>query len=82
MPVGKLFTYNSSKGYGFITHGNNDKDVFVHASELAKAGIELSVKTSLAGLTLYYDVGLGKNNKKQAINIKVIKNNVSKTSLA
>lgn len=59
------------------TCGNGDKDMFVHASELAKAGIAISVKTSLAGLTLYYEMGLGKNNKKQAINIKVVKNNVT-----
>jgi cold shock CspA family protein len=50
MPTGRLFTYNTAKGYGFITHGNNEKDVFVHASELSKAGIELAANISLAGL--------------------------------
>ncbi len=74
MPTGRLFTYNSTKGYGFITHGNNEKDVFVHASELAKAGIELSANISLAGLVLEYQIDLGKNNKKQALNIKVVDN--------
>lgn len=74
MPTGRLFTYNAAKGYGVITHGNNEKDVFAHASELAKAGIELSANTSLAGLVLQYEIGLGKNNKKQALKIKVIDN--------
>lgn len=74
MPTGRLFTYNATKGYGFITHGNNEKDMFVHASELTKAGIELSANISLAGLMLKYEIGLGKNNKKQALKIKVIDN--------
>lgn len=74
MPTGRLFTYNATQGYGFITHGNNEKDVFVHASELIKAGIEPSANISLAGLMLEYEIGLGKNNKKQAIRIKVIDN--------
>lgn len=72
MPTGRLFTYNATKGYGFITHGNNEKDVFVHASELAKAGIELSANISLAGLMLEYEIGLGENHKKQALKIKVV----------
>ena len=72
MPIGRLITYNAIKGYGFITLGNNEKDVFVHASELTKAGIELSSTISLAGLILEYEIGLGKNKKKQATNIKVV----------
>jgi cold shock CspA family protein len=76
MPIGRLFTYNVAKGYGFITNGNNEKDMFVHANELAKAGIELSANISLLGLMLEYEVGLGKNNKKQALNIKVVNNSM------
>ena len=74
MPTGRLFTYNATKGFGFITNGNNEKDVFVHASELAKAGVELSANISLTGLMLEYEIGLGKNHKKQALKIKVIDN--------
>jgi cold shock CspA family protein len=72
MPIGKLLIYNDAKGYGFITHGNGDKDAFVYVSELLKAGIEPSAKISLADLTLEYTIGFGRNNKKQATNIKVI----------
>ena len=72
MPIGKLFVYNADKGYGFITHGNGEKDAFVHVSELLKAGINPSGNTRLTGLTLEYTIGFGKNNKKQATNIKVI----------
>lgn len=31
--------YNSSKGYGFVTSNSGGKDVFVHASVVAQAGI-------------------------------------------
>jgi len=72
MPIGRLLIYNEAKGYGFITHGNGEKDAFVHVSELLRAGIESSAKISLAGLTLEYTIGFGRNNKKQATNIKVI----------
>ncbi len=75
MPTGRLFTYNTAKGYGFITHGNNEKDVFVHASEWSKVGIEITANISLAGLMLEYEIGLGKYKKKQALNIKVVDNN-------
>lgn len=42
MPVGKLLVYNAAKGYGFVTHGNGEKDAFIHVGELLKAGIEPS----------------------------------------
>ena len=75
MPIGKLLTYDVKKGYGFITLGNNEKDVFVHATELAKADIKISANMNLADLMLEYSIGLGKHNKKQALNIKIIDNN-------
>lgn len=71
MAIGKLIIYDPIKGYGFISQGNGDKDVFVHARELAKAGIDTTGRARLSGLILDYEVGLGKNNKKQAINIKL-----------
>ena len=71
MAIGKLIIYDPIKGYGFISQGNGDKDVFVHVRELAKAGIDTTGRTRLSGLILDYEVGLGKNNKKQAINIKL-----------
>lgn len=81
MPIGRLLTYNSTKGYGFITLGNNEKDVFVHATELAKAGIKISANMNLADLMLEYSIGLGKHNKKQALNIKVIDNKITNINI-
>ena len=70
MAIGKIITYDPVKGYGFISQENGDKDVFVHARELAKAGINTDL-SKLSGLIINYELGLGKNNKQQAINIKL-----------
>jgi CspA family cold shock protein len=32
--------FDGRKGYGFITRSNGEKDVFVHATDLRKSGIE------------------------------------------
>lgn len=32
--------FDGTKGYGFITRSNGEKDVFVHATDLRKSGIE------------------------------------------
>jgi len=39
MDTGTVKFYNSQKGYGFIAPNNGEKDVFVHASALERAGI-------------------------------------------
>ncbi len=39
MISGTVKFYNSQKGYGFIQPDGGDKDVFVHASALERAGI-------------------------------------------
>ena len=36
---GTVKFYNASKGYGFIAPDNGDRDVFVHATALERAGI-------------------------------------------
>jgi CspA family cold shock protein len=39
MTNGTVKFYNAQKGYGFISPDGGDKDVFVHASALERAGI-------------------------------------------
>ena len=41
MITGTVKFYNSSRGYGFIQPDSGDKDVFVHASALERAGIPM-----------------------------------------
>ena len=36
---GKVKWFNSTKGFGFIERGNNEKDVFVHISAVRNAGM-------------------------------------------
>ena len=39
MVTGTVKFYNDQKGFGFIQPDNGDKDVFVHATALERAGI-------------------------------------------
>ena len=39
MTVGTVKWFNATKGYGFITPENGNSDVFVHISEVEKAGL-------------------------------------------
>jgi len=39
MNTGTVKFYNAQKGFGFIQPSDGDKDVFVHATALERAGI-------------------------------------------
>lgn len=39
MITGTVKFYNDQKGYGFIQPDNGEKDVFVHATALERAGL-------------------------------------------
>ena len=39
MATGNVKWFNPTKGYGFLTNDNGDGDVFIHISEVEKAGI-------------------------------------------
>jgi CspA family cold shock protein len=39
MNTGTVKFYNDQKGFGFIAPDNGEKDVFVHATALERAGI-------------------------------------------
>jgi CspA family cold shock protein len=39
MTTGNVKWFNPTKGYGFLTNDNSNNDVFVHISEVEKAGI-------------------------------------------
>ena len=40
MPTGTVKWFNATKGYGFIQPDDGSKDVFVHASDVERAGMD------------------------------------------
>ena len=67
MPQGKVKWFNSTKGYGFIEPENNSGDVFLHISEIEKAGYN-NLNTEQV---VTYDLQT-RNDKDQAINVKIL----------
>lgn len=63
---GTVKWFNATKGYGFIAPEGASKDVFVHVSEVQKAG--------LAGLDqgeiVEFELAMGKNGREAAVNLK------------
>ena len=63
MNTGTVKFYNSQKGFGFIQPDDGQKDVFVHATALEKAGID-----SLSeGQNVSFDTEVDSRNGKTAV---------------
>lgn len=67
MADGKVKFFNSSKGYGFVAPTDGSPDVFLHMTELRKAGMDRINE----GQTITYDVAPGREGKPKAVNIAV-----------
>jgi cold shock protein len=64
--VGKVKFFNAAKGFGFIQPEDGSKDVFVHISQVERAGW-----TSLSeNQRVSFDVERGNNGKFSATNLK------------
>ncbi len=57
MPTGTVKWYNSRKGYGFIAPDQGDKDVFVHITQLEKAGLKRLTEFQKVSYETYDDRG-------------------------
>ena len=67
MPQGKVKWFSSEKGYGFIQPIDGSNDVFIHISELERAGYDnLNTDQNVS-----YDLDTNKD-KIRAVNLKLI----------
>ena len=63
MNTGTVKFYNTQKGFGFIEPSDGNKDVFVHATALERAGIS----TLTEGQQVRFDTQLDPRSGKTAV---------------
>ncbi|MXQ12625.1 cold-shock protein [Microvirga makkahensis] len=64
MITGTVKFYNDQKGFGFIQPDNGDKDVFVHATALERAGL----RGLREGQKVAFDTAEDRRSGKVAVN--------------
>jgi CspA family cold shock protein len=64
MMTGTVKFYNDQKGFGFIQPDNGEKDVFVHATALERAGI----RGLQEGQKVSFDTAEDRRSGKVAVN--------------
>jgi len=67
MATGTVKWFNTTKGYGFISPEQGDRDVFVHITALEKAGI----RQLNDGQKVNYEIE-EKNGKESAVDIQLV----------
>ncbi len=67
MPIGTVKFFNTARGFGFIAPEDGSKDVFVHISAVAEAG--LSILTE--GQKVEYEVVSKPDGETAAGNLKL-----------
>jgi CspA family cold shock protein len=66
MPTGTVKWFNATKGFGFIQPDDGSKDVFLHISDVQRAGIQ----EPREGEKLSYELQKGQQGKVSAGNLK------------
>jgi CspA family cold shock protein len=66
MPSGRVKFFNTDRGYGFIAP--DDGGFFVHVHDVEIAGI----KTLVAGQLVAYVVGLARDGRSKAVNLRLL----------
>lgn len=67
--VGKIKFFDTEKGYGFITSGEHEGDIFVHHTGVLQEG----PKSFDPGDKVDFDLIKGKDGRYQAIRVSLIK---------
>jgi CspA family cold shock protein len=65
MSIGTVKWFNTTKGYGFIQPEDGTSDVFLHISDVQRAGMDVR-----EGDKLEYDVQRGQQGKSSAGNLR------------
>ena len=68
MPTGSVKWFNASKGYGFITPDIGGSDVFVHITEVQRAGMD----NLRDGQKVSFEMETGRQGKVAAIGLKTV----------
>lgn len=66
MTIGTVKWFNPTKGFGFIQPESGQADVFVHISDVQRAGMDALTE----GQRIGFDVARGQNGKSSATNLK------------
>src|SRR3712207_1378509 len=67
MPIGTVKWFNPTKGYGFIQPDDGSRDVFLHVSDVQRAGLQ----DPREGDKLEYQLQRGQQGKSSAGNLKL-----------
>ena len=66
MATGTVKWFNADKGYGFIAPDNDGEDVFIHVTEIQRAGLDGLNKNQKVN----FEVETGRNGREAATDLQ------------